>query len=321
MTTEVSGRKSAEDDRTNPYRAFQHHALLYRGEQEFLDGALPLLRAGIEADDPTFAVTAGRHTELLRDSLGQDAAAVQFLDPAEIYKNPVRALAAFTAVAKTLGPRPAWVVMAEDWSTHPDVMEWLRYDSIVNLAFAHVDIHGFCCYDRATLAPDVLDLLRRTHVKIHEGGALRDNPFFADPESVVADIDRRPLPPPAEPPASMQILPTDLHAVRTFVAEQAKRCGVTAEALHNLLVAVTEVATNAVRHGNAPATLRTWPDNGLICEITDSGHWQPEEFISWRPPESARESGFGLWGVGMLCDTVQVRTGSNGTTVRLRTCA
>ncbi|MGW0773603.1 hypothetical protein ACWD01_08080 [Streptomyces sp. NPDC002835] len=67
-------------------------------------------------------------------------------------------------------------------------------------------------------------------------------------------------------------------------------------------------------------TLRTWPDSGLICEITDSGHWQPEEFISWSPPESAADSGFGLWGAGLLCDTVQVRTGAKGTTVRLRTC-
>ncbi|MGA5442846.1 ATP-binding protein [Streptomyces griseoincarnatus] len=118
--------------------------------------------------------------------------------------------------------------------------------------------------------------------------------------------------------AMMRIVPTELHAVRAFVADQAKRCGLSADALHNLLVAVTEVATNAIRHGDAPVTLRTWPDDGLICEITDSGNWQPEEFISWQPPESAVDSGFGLWGVGMLCDTVQVRTGSNGTMVRLR---
>ena len=40
------------------------------------------------------------------------------------------------------------------------------------------------------------------------------------------------------------------------------------------------MAPNAVRHGSAPVTLRVWPDNGLVCEITDSGRWQPEEFIS-----------------------------------------
>ena len=43
---------------------------------------------------------------------------------------------------------------------------------------------------------------------------------------------------------------------------------------------MTEMATNAVRHGSAPVTLRVWPDNGPVGEITDSGRWQPEEFIS-----------------------------------------
>lgn len=313
--------QSVEDDRKSRYRAFQHHAMLYSDEQEFLAGALPLLRAGIEADDPTFAVTAGRQTEILRDSLGQDASAVQFFDPSEFYKNPVRALAAFTAMAKTLGPRPAWVVMAEDWSQYPDVFEWLRYDSIVNLAFADVNVQGFCCYDTQALSDEVIALLRRTHLKIHEGGALRENPYYTEPESFVTEIDQKPLAHSPRSAPSMEIQPTDLHTVRAFVAEQARRCGVAGDALHNLLVAVTEVATNAIRHGNAPVTLRTWPDNGLICEITDSGHWQPEEFINWQPPESASESGFGLWGAGMLCDTVQVRTGAKGTTVRLRTCA
>lgn len=321
MTTQIRENHPVEGTRQGTYRAFQHHALLYRNEDEFLAGVVPFLRSGIAAEDPTFAVTSGRETAALYDSLGKDAATVQFLDPAAIYQNPVRALAAFTAVAKTFGPRPAWVVMAEDWSTYPDVMEWLRYDSIVNLAFANVDIHGVCCYNARTLPADVIQMLRQTHVNIYEGGELRDNPYYTDPDSFVAEIDRQPLPPPAQTAASMNVRPTDLHAVRTFIAEQAERSGVRADVLHNLLVAVTEVATNAIRHGEPPVTLRAWPDNGLVCEVSDSGHWQPEEFISWRPPESALESGFGLWGVGMLCDTVKVRTGPHGTTIRLRTCA
>ncbi len=109
------------------------------------------------------------------------------------------------------------------------------------------------------ISPDIL-----------EGDVLRDNPQYREPEDLVGDLDRLPLTPPPQPAAMMRILPTELHAVRAFVADQAKRCGLSADALHNLLVAVTEVATNAIRHGDAPVTLRTWPDDGLICEITDS---------------------------------------------------
>ncbi|AVH60696.1 MULTISPECIES: sensor histidine kinase [Streptomyces] len=320
MTTGTRADQPVADSEKGDH-AVRHHALLYRDEREFLAGTLPHLREGIEAGASTFVVTPRSEAQALRDSLGQDAHAVQFIDPADVYTNPVRAMAAMTAVAKTLGSRPAWVVASDDWSRYPDAIEWVRYDSIFNLSFANVPFRSYCCYNTAVLSSDAIALVRQTHPKILEGDALRDNPQYRKPEAFVGDLDRQPLPSSPQSAASMQILPTELHAVRTFVVDQAKRCGVTADALHNLLVAVTEVATNAIRHGDAPVTLRAWPDAGLICEITDSGNWQPEGFISWRPPESAVDSGFGLWGVGMLCDTVQVRTGANGTTVRLRTCA
>ncbi|MET8180539.1 sensor histidine kinase [Streptomyces sp. NPDC005336] len=321
MTIGTHADQSVEDGRKDQLHTLEHQGLLYHGERELLAAALPHLRAGVDAGDATFAVAGKTETEALRDSLGRDAAAVQFMDPSELYKNPVRAMAAFTAVARTLGPRPAWVLVADDWSNKPDVKEWMRYDSIVNLAFASRDFRGFCCYNAENLTPEAIAMVRRTHPKMVESGSLRDNPDYMDPQSFVADLDRQPLPPSPHSAVSMQIRPTDLHTVRAFVTEQAKRCGVAGDALHNLLVAVTEVATNAIRHGGAPVTLRAWPDDGLICEITDSGHWQPEELLTWTPPESALEAGFGLWGVGMLCDTVRVRTGSKGTTVRLRTCA
>ncbi|MEV8593426.1 sensor histidine kinase [Streptomyces sp. NPDC052013] len=296
-----------------------HQAYLYRGEGELAAGALPHLRTGIEAGSPTFVVTPEREAGLLRDALGPDAHAVQFLDPADLYTNPVRAMAALTAVARTLGTTPAWVVASDEWGRYPDALEWVRYDSVFNKSFADVPFRSLCCYDTEKLSPETIELVRQTHPRLLEGASLVDNPAYREPEDFVAELDRRPLSASPQSAATMQILPTDLHAVRAFVADQARRCGVTTDALHNLLVAVTEVATNAIRHGEAPVTLSTWPDNGLICEITDAGNWQPEEYISWNPPESAAESGFGLWGVGMLCDTVQVRTGAKGTTVRLRT--
>ncbi|MES4890980.1 sensor histidine kinase [Streptomyces sp. NPDC096012] len=301
-------------------QAVQHYALLYGDEEEFLAGAIPHLREGIEAGDPTFAVTPRQEAEVLRDSLGRDAAAVQFIDPSDFYSTPVRAMAGMMAVARTLGSRPAWVLASADWSHYPDAMEWVRYDSIFNMGFADADFRSYCCYDTSVLPPEVISLVRQTHPRIHEGARLRQNPDYRDPRDFVADVDNRPLPPSGHSAASMEVRPDDLHAVRVFVAEQAKNCGVAGDGLYNVLVAVTEVATNALRHGRAPVSLRVWPDDGLVCEITDSGHWQPEEFLSWVPPESARKSGFGIWGVGMLCDTVQVRTGPKGTAVRLRIC-
>ncbi|WP_445282410.1 anti-sigma factor RsbA family regulatory protein [Streptomyces sp. DSM 118148] len=320
MTAEASADRPVQAGPTSAPQGVQHCALLYEDEQEFLAGSLPHLRKGIDAGDPTFAVTPRKDAEVLRDSLGRDASAVQFIDPSDFYSTPVRAMAGMIAVARSLGSRPAWVVASADWSKYPDAMEWVRYDSIFNMGFANADFRGYCCYNTAVLSPEVISLVRQTHPNLHEGARLRKNPDYRNPRDFVADVDSRPLPPSPHSAASMEVRPDDLHAVRAFVTEQAKHCHVAGDALYNLLVAVTEVATNAVRHGRAPVSLRAWPDNGLICEITDSGHWQPEEFLSWVPPESALKSGFGIWGVGMLCDTVQVRTGPQGTAVRLRVC-
>jgi anti-sigma regulatory factor (Ser/Thr protein kinase) len=212
-------------------------------------------------------------------------------------------------------------VATDDWERYPDPIEWVRYESLLNVSFPNQPFHARCCYDTRVVSPEVVDYVRRTHPHVFEGEALRDSPVYGDQVGLLTHLDRRPLPASPERTVSMRVLPEDLHAVRAFVAEQARGCGVTGDALHNLLVAVTEVATNAIRHGDAPVTLRAWPDNGLICEITDSGDWQPDGYLSWDPPESATDAGFGLWGAGMLCDTVQVRPGAKGTTVRLRTCA
>ncbi|MFF9119083.1 ATP-binding protein [Streptomyces massasporeus] len=100
----------------------------------------------------------------------------------------------------------------------------------------------------------------RCTTKILEGDVLRDNPQYREPEDFVGDLDRLPLASPPQPAATMRILPSELHAVRAFVADQAKRCGLSADALHNLLVAVTEVATNAIRPGDAAHLARRRPD-------------------------------------------------------------
>jgi hypothetical protein len=41
--------------------------------------------------------------------------------------------------------------------------------------------------------------------------------------------------------------------------------------------------------------------------------------LGYAPPASAASGGFGLWGVRMLADAVEVRAGWDGTVVRLHT--
>jgi anti-sigma regulatory factor (Ser/Thr protein kinase) len=85
----------------------------------------------------------------------------------------------------------------------------------------------------------------------------------------------------------------------------------------NAVIAVNEVASNSLVHANGWGVLRTWqtPD-GFICEVSDDGHIG-EPLVGRIRPGFERSGGRGLWMVNQLCELVQVRSLSTGTTVRM----
>ena len=76
---------------------FEHEALFYRGEEDFLAGLLPFVREGLALDEVVVVAEPRPRLELLRDALGDDAGAVQFLDMAEIGVNPARIIGVWAA--------------------------------------------------------------------------------------------------------------------------------------------------------------------------------------------------------------------------------
>lgn len=111
----------------------------------------------------------------------------------------------------------------------------------------------------------------------------------------------------------------DLPDVRDFAALQARRAGMPEEAIGDYLVAVNEVATNAVTHGTAKARLRVWCDGGdLLIDVHDDGHWVPGDPPGMTPPHDFSTSGMGLWVVRRLAKELRLQTGTNGTSVIMR---
>jgi anti-sigma regulatory factor (Ser/Thr protein kinase) len=185
-------------------------------------------------------------------------------------------------------------------------------------AFAEIDASVLCLYDRRTTTDDLIDGAMRTHPEMLGDTGPRVNGSYLDPPEVFADIDGRPLPPVPARAFAMPIDSIDLCALRSFVAGHGKDHGISSARCHDLLVATTEVATNAIRHGLPPVTCRVWAEDGdLVVDVSDGGHWQSDGIPGFLPPDPHERTGFGLWGVRMLCPLVQIRTGPSGTTVRL----
>lgn len=145
------------------------------------------------------------------------------------------------------------------------------------------------------------------------------NPGYRNP----ADDDRQRPPLPAPPPgailAEREVTAAGLRGLRELLRASGQRLGMSTERVEDLVLAVDEVASNAVRHGGGRGRLRLWPDgDAVVCEITDDGGGLADPLAGQRPPPVHAQGGRGLWICRQLADLVQLRTGPAGTTVRLR---
>jgi anti-anti-sigma factor len=108
--------------------------------------------------------------------------------------------------------------------------------------------------------------------------------------------------------------------VRRLAAQHAVTAGLADRATDVALVA-SELATNSVRHGGGGGALRLWRQAAaLICEVRDHGH-VVDPLVGRRRPVGTQIGGRGLWVVNQLCDLVQVRSSTAGTTVRVHICS
>ena len=106
-----------------------------------------------------------------------------------------------------------------------------------------------------------------------------------------------------------------LYALRAAVAAHATQAGLAPGRADDLVIAVHELAANAVRHGAGHGRLRVWrSDQALLCEITDDG--LPD---AQKPPDAPKtwrtEPGHGLSLVRQVADHTSLSSGRDGTLV------
>jgi anti-anti-sigma factor len=153
-------------------------------------------------------------------------------------------------------------------------------------------------------------------------------------------------PPPPRPPAepgplgeSAPLAATDapildqafdadsLYALRAAVAAHATQAGLSPGRADDLVIAVHELAANAVRHGAGHGRLRVWrADHALLCEISDDGTQLAADAAPQPSGESGEsgetrnpaaqwrtEPGHGLSLVRQVADQASLISGQDGT--------
>ena len=110
---------------------------------------------------------------------------------------------------------------------------------------------------------------------------------------------------------------TDLAAVRAVVYRYAKQAGLPESRAIDLVLAVSEVAANTVRHAKSPGSLKIWYNTKrIVCQIQDEGTIT-DPLAGHRRPSLDASGGHGLWIVNQVCDEVEMHSDETGTTIRL----
>jgi anti-sigma regulatory factor (Ser/Thr protein kinase) len=110
---------------------------------------------------------------------------------------------------------------------------------------------------------------------------------------------------------------TDLAAVRAVVHRYALQAGLPESRAIDLVLAVSEVAANTIRHAKSSGSLKIWYDSKeIVCQIQDEG-FISDPLVGRRRPSLEAMGGHGLWIVYRVCDEVELHSDETGTTVRL----
>jgi anti-sigma regulatory factor (Ser/Thr protein kinase) len=300
-----------------PDRAYRHEAMLYAGDDGFVEGVAPFVRAGVAAGEPVLVVVPARKIDMLRAAIGDDAAGVQFADMAAVGQNPARIIPAWREfVAGHAGVdrrvrgvgEPLYVERNCD-----ERSECHLHEALLNVALADAPLSLLCPYDTDALPAHDIETAIDNHPFLHLGGRACENDRFGAPvEWFGGDLP--------EPPAATESIEFDLqhlYLVRKLIDERVATFGFEEERRRECVLAVSEIATNSVRYGGGHGSLRCWmEEERFVCEVTDRGQIL-EPMVGRVRPLPGQVGGHGMWLANQLADLVQVRSNDQRTIVRV----
>jgi anti-sigma regulatory factor (Ser/Thr protein kinase) len=295
---------------------FRHAGLLYASSGEFAAGVAGFVERAVRASAPVLVACPGPGLDVLRPRLDGHGALVTWADMASIGLNPARLIDLIQLFAGRHRGRVTWCVHEPAWPgrSPQELREVIRHEALVNLALADMPVSVLCPYD-VRRGTGLIAGVERTHPAL--AGAGRRWPSSSYAAGMVPRECDLPL---STPPAASQALRyrADLAGVRAFAASRARRAGLAADRVGDLMAAVGELAANTFVHTSGPGTVTVWATRGeIICQVNDTGQITDPLAGRLRRDPAAAGGGHGLWVVQQACDLVQIRTSPAGTAIRL----
>jgi anti-sigma regulatory factor (Ser/Thr protein kinase) len=308
-----AGSTEAQAGMTTAWRSSEHLAFLYRDAAEYLAHVRAFALTDGADSEPLFVAVAGQAQGPLRQLLRGRRGPVAFHDMADLGRNPARIIPAALSFARTYPHRTVLCLWQPAWPERSDaeLCEVARHEAAANLALGGTGIRVLCAYDVSALRPSVIAQARCTHPLILDDDHRMVNAGYLGP-AVIPPGCRRPL---AAPPPDAESLTyqTDLRPVRALAAAEASRAGLPAGRSSDLVLAVSELAANTLRHACGAGTLHAWhTSREMLCQIHDDG-FIADPLAGYRRERPGTAGRHGLWLVNQLCDLAELRSGPHGT--------
>ncbi len=311
------------DRRVSPARAgvLSHTALLYGDDEEYQAGLAEFVKTAATAGAPLQMMLPWERVRLARRVLAALAALplrVALDDMADVGRNPARLIPVGQAFADDHPGEHVYCLWEPAWAgrSAAERREVGRHEGLCNLAFGEGAMTVLCLYDTTRLGAELVAEVEQTHPIVISGGRRWSSAGYLGPGGLPARCDE-PLPlPSAGAEVESLSFADQLGSVREFVARHAAAAGLSQSRSRDLILAVSEIAANAVSYADG-GVIKAWcADGELMCQIEDSG-FIPDPLAGrrQRPPDAA--GGHGLWLVNLVCDLVERRTSPAGTTTRL----
>jgi anti-sigma regulatory factor (Ser/Thr protein kinase) len=294
----------------------RHNAFVYSSQDEYVERSAAFLREGIEAGEGAIVANTRPGLAAMREALGPDAAQVTFVDVSSAYTRPARMLAAHNKVMAEQLRKTTSLRGVADVLYGPDPGEWdlwTGYEAVINRSFRHLPAWVVCTYNVNGLPDPVLDGVWRTHPEVVAGDAWTTSDRFEQPDHLLRRIT--PLP---EQLSDLRSIPfgRDPEQFRERLARELVAEEVAEAKILGMLLAASEIATNAIVHGAGVEEVRVGRAHGrFVCEIIDRGSGFDDPAAGYLAPRAG--VGSGLWVARQLTWQIDFFDSPRGFTVRI----
>jgi MEDS: MEthanogen/methylotroph, DcmR Sensory domain len=300
-------------------QAYRHEAFLWHDAREFVSVLGPFVEEGLAAGEPVMVAVIREHASWLRDSLGAQSRKVKFVDMAALGRNPARIIPAWQqfldnqsgsgSPVRGIG-EPIWAGRRPE-----EVLECQLHESLLNVAVDPKRPFWLVCpYDVNGLDGSVLEEARRSHPAVLNGNSYEANSLYGGRTHIDALFGAA-LPELDGQPTEFPFTPDNVESVFGIVTLDAYAAELRSDKISDLSATVRRLAAASLDRSAEKGVLRIWhrPD-ALICDVSDDT--TIDDVLVGRRSLQADASD-GLWQANLVCDLVQVRSDSSGTTVRL----